>query len=148
MIVWSIAFSAGATRLCDSVCIVESNKTLISRAVKRERIPDAVWPFWSRSDKLDLKFHPETSFMNNVGVAIESQQIFKSVIRLPAHNKMLSESDNSTDIIFSCSENSVPYCKIGIPAILACHSLGPVWWTEVPWLSTATVTGMSLTSNS
>ncbi len=40
------------------------------------------------------------------------------------------------------------YCNTGIPAILACHSLGPVWWTDVPSLSTATVTGMSFTSNS
>ena len=36
----------------------------------------------------------------------------------------------------------------GILPILACHSFGPVVWTEVPWASTATVTGMSFTSNS
>ena len=36
----------------------------------------------------------------------------------------------------------------GILPILACHSFGPVMWTEVPWESTATVTGMSCTSNS
>lgn len=36
----------------------------------------------------------------------------------------------------------------GILPILVCHSLGPVLWTEMPLLSTATVTGMSLTSNS
>lgn len=42
----------------------------------------------------------------------------------------------------------VAQARIGIPAILACHSRGPVWWTEVPFESTATVTGMSFTSNS
>lgn len=36
----------------------------------------------------------------------------------------------------------------GILPILACHSFGPVLWTEMPWASTATVTGMSFTSNS
>ena len=36
----------------------------------------------------------------------------------------------------------------GIFPIFACHSFGPVWCTEVPLESTATVTGMSLTSNS
>ncbi|CAM3768152.1 hypothetical protein BOFL111202_22270 [Bordetella flabilis] len=36
----------------------------------------------------------------------------------------------------------------GILPILACHSRGPVVCTEVPWASTATVTGMSFTSNS
>jgi len=36
----------------------------------------------------------------------------------------------------------------GIFPIFACHSRGPVSWTEVPVESTATVTGMSLTSNS
>jgi len=36
----------------------------------------------------------------------------------------------------------------GILPIFACHSRGPVWCTEVPSLDTATVTGMSLTSNS
>src|SRR5471030_2266248 len=33
-------------------------------------------------------------------------------------------------------------------SILACHSFGPVLCTEVPAASTATVTGMSTTSNS
>ena len=33
-------------------------------------------------------------------------------------------------------------------AMRCCHSAGPVWWTLVPLVSTATVTGMSLTSNS
>src|SRR5690606_4173668 len=36
----------------------------------------------------------------------------------------------------------------GILPMRACHSRGPVWCTEVPCESTATVTGMSLTSNS
>ncbi len=36
----------------------------------------------------------------------------------------------------------------GILPILACHSLGPVWCTDVPAESTATVTGMSSTVNS
>jgi len=36
----------------------------------------------------------------------------------------------------------------GILPMRACHSLGPVWCTDVPLESTATVTGMSLTSNS
>ena len=36
----------------------------------------------------------------------------------------------------------------GIFPILACHSFGPVSCTEVPCESTATVTGMSLISNS
>ena len=36
----------------------------------------------------------------------------------------------------------------GILPIFACHSLGPVMCTELPCESTATVTGMSLTSNS
>ena len=36
----------------------------------------------------------------------------------------------------------------GILPIRACHSFGPVLWTEVPCESTATVTGMSFTSNS
>ncbi len=44
------------------------------------------------------------------------------------------------------------HCKIPTPgrccAILAAHSAGPVWCTLVPLLSTATVTGMSFTSNS
>lgn len=43
----------------------------------------------------------------------------------------------------------LPYsAATGILPIFACHSAGPVLWTEVPLLSTATVTGMSLTSNS
>jgi hypothetical protein len=36
----------------------------------------------------------------------------------------------------------------GILPIFACHSFGPVWCTEVPFESTATVTGISATSNS
>ncbi len=36
----------------------------------------------------------------------------------------------------------------GIFPIFACHSRGPVSWTFVPLESTATVTGMSCTSNS
>ena len=36
----------------------------------------------------------------------------------------------------------------GIFPILACHSRGPVWCTELPPESTATVTGMSSTVNS
>ncbi len=36
----------------------------------------------------------------------------------------------------------------GIFPIFACHSFGPVWCTDVPCESTATVTGMSTTSNS
>ena len=36
----------------------------------------------------------------------------------------------------------------GIPAILPRHSAGPVSCTDTPLASTATVTGMSLTSNS
>ena len=36
----------------------------------------------------------------------------------------------------------------GILPIRACHSAGPVSWTELPVESTATVTGMSSTSNS
>ena len=36
----------------------------------------------------------------------------------------------------------------GILPIFYCHSRGPVWCTEVPFESTATVTGMSFTSNS
>ena len=36
----------------------------------------------------------------------------------------------------------------GILPIFACHSLGPVSCTLVPFESTATVTGMSFTSNS
>jgi hypothetical protein len=38
--------------------------------------------------------------------------------------------------------------QTGILPIFACHSFGPVWCTEVPLESTATVTGMSFTSNS
>ncbi len=42
-----------------------------------------------------------------------------------------------------------PYATAtGIFPILACHSRGPVVCTEVPCASTATVTGISLTSNS
>ncbi len=44
-------------------------------------------------------------------------------------------------------ENTYPFTT-GIFPIFACHSAGPVWCTEVPRLSTATVTGMSFTSNS
>ena len=40
------------------------------------------------------------------------------------------------------------YCRIGMPAMRCCHSAGPVWWMLVPLASTATVTGMSTTSNS
>jgi hypothetical protein len=40
------------------------------------------------------------------------------------------------------------YPSIGIPAILCCHSAGPVLCTLVPFESTATVTGMSRTVNS
>ena len=36
----------------------------------------------------------------------------------------------------------------GILPMRACHSLGPVWCTELPAESTATVTGMSCTVNS
>jgi len=36
----------------------------------------------------------------------------------------------------------------GILPMRACHSRGPVWCTLVPWASTATVTGMSVTLNS
>ena len=38
--------------------------------------------------------------------------------------------------------------RTGWAAIRAFHSAGPVWWTEVPRASTATVTGISFTSNS
>ena len=31
---------------------------------------------------------------------------------------------------------------------IRCHSRGPVWWTDVPFASTATVTGISFTRNS
>ena len=40
------------------------------------------------------------------------------------------------------------HCSTGIPAILFAHSAGPLWCTLVPFASTATVTGMSFTSNS
>lgn len=44
------------------------------------------------------------------------------------------------------------YCKMAVLgrcwAMRDCHSAGPVVWTLVPKLSTATVTGMSTTSNS
>ncbi len=36
----------------------------------------------------------------------------------------------------------------GIFPIRVCHSFGPVWCTDVPCESTATVTGMSCTVNS
>ncbi len=42
----------------------------------------------------------------------------------------------------------VCHCRMGMLAMRCCHSAGPVWWTLVPLESTATVTGMSLTSNS
>jgi hypothetical protein len=48
----------------------------------------------------------------------------------------------------ACAAASPSHANIGIPAILACHSFGPVWCTLVPLLSTATVTGISTTSNS
>jgi len=42
-----------------------------------------------------------------------------------------------------------PYATTtGIFPMRACHSFGPVWCTDVPAESTATVTGMSFTSNS
>lgn len=41
-----------------------------------------------------------------------------------------------------------PRAATGILPIRARHSAGPVWWTEPPRLSTATVTGISTTSNS
>ncbi len=40
------------------------------------------------------------------------------------------------------------FTTTGIPAIRADHSFGPVVCTEVPFESTATVTGISTTSNS
>jgi hypothetical protein len=43
---------------------------------------------------------------------------------------------------------STVHCNIGTPAMRCCHSAGPVWCTLVPLESTATVTGMSFTSNS
>lgn len=89
--------------------------------------------------------------MDYIGVTVQSQKIFKTIIvffAFSAHGFRLSLSDNTWKHISSLFSRDMSYCNIGIPAILACHSLGPVWWTEVPWLSTATVTGISFTSNS
>ncbi|VVD60567.1 hypothetical protein PCO31110_00079 [Pandoraea communis] len=47
-----------------------------------------------------------------------------------------------------CSAGLNYSAATGILPILACHSFGPVWCTDTPVESTATVTGMSLTSNS
>jgi hypothetical protein len=53
---------------------------------------------------------------------------------------------------YSTIEMCPPYCRTAVPgsdwAMRVDHSAGPVWWTLVPRLSTATVTGMSTTSNS
>ena len=38
--------------------------------------------------------------------------------------------------------------ETGILPMRDCHSRGPVRWTDSPWASTATVTGMSWTVNS
>ena len=51
--------------------------------------------------------------------------------------------------LFSRGEKEKHYATTtGIFPIRVCHSFGPVWCTEVPCESTATVTGMSCTVNS
>ena len=61
-------------------------------------------------------------------------------------------SDSCSPGLKECPEVEEVYWRIGTPpsapAILAFHSSGPVWWTLVPLESTATVTGISTTSNS
>ena len=48
-----------------------------------------------------------------------------------------------------CRERLLRHAVVTVTLpILACHSFGPVSWTLVPVESTATVTGMSFTSNS
>ena len=49
---------------------------------------------------------------------------------------------------WSAARRGAHAATTGILPIRACHSRGPVWCTLVPLASTATVTGMSLTSNS
>jgi len=45
-------------------------------------------------------------------------------------------------------EGNQPTMRTACAAMRSFHSAGPVWCTEVPSASTATVTGMSRTSNS
>ena len=64
-----------------------------------------------------------------------------------ASKRALGSGFRRNDDIFlsSCRRQAT---TTGIFPILACHSFGPVWCTELPLLSTATVTGMSCTVNS
>src|SRR5665213_714656 len=74
-------------------------------------------------------FHPRIDGGIALNSAVESQQ-FRSLHGFLRHRL--------SDV----------YCRIGMPAMRLFHSAGPVSWTLVPLESTATVTGMSRTSNS
>ena len=103
MVVWKLALATRPTGFSRCVCIIKPDKTFIFRAVKRERIPDAVRPFRRRFPTFDIELHPKTRFMDNVCVAVECQKVFESVIFFPAfstHSSRLSESDNNPGIIW------------------------------------------------
>ena len=62
----------------------------------------------------------------------------------------LQDAIGFTELPFPCPVAPRPghSTATGIRPIRACHSRGPVRCTDSPVLSTATVTGMSFTSNS
>lgn len=64
----------------------------------------------------------------------------------PAVDRM--QAGNQAAIWRSFSLRNAYSTTTGILPILACHSRGPVLWTDSPVESTATVTGMSSTVNS
>jgi hypothetical protein len=67
------------------------------------------------------------------------QREFVRLVETPANDQPLAEKHRTVSQAASTT---------GILPIFICHSLGSVLWKLEPRVSTATVTGMSLTSNS
>ena len=91
---------------------------------------------------LPTSAHAEERFNNAEALAILSSDALSSVAYATQEIVL---------VLGLAGAAALPGCQAtltGILPIRACHSRGPVVCTLVPWASTATVTGMSLTSNS
>ena len=77
MVVCKLALSTRPTGFSHYVGIIKPNKTFILRAVKREGIFDAVWPFRSYLDTFDIEFDPKARFVDYIRVAVEGQKILR-----------------------------------------------------------------------
>ncbi len=66
-------------------------------------------------------------------------------MRALAGTQPLGPPHSGQRVVSGSASAIVQPATTGIAPIRAFHSAGPVWWTEVPSESTATVTGMSRT---